>query len=270
MMRFDESISRLLREYVNSDMSALARYIGASEEERIKYLPFDFDYLFIIFLREEDIDRSELNLPNQFDEDTPLDEIIEWLHDNESPFFERFGKWLYYQITNNAGEYITHADLPSWVYFDDPKLVKNQWIVHFTNDADSIYSEGFKHGTDEMEKLGLTTWLSDADKKYGGYNFGYLISDKYKMDHGKYVYGDEAVLFRASGYRFYHNGDEEYQTIFRGATATCIIPLIAGEDHRWSARDRKSGNSLFESDDIDAVIKWVINNYEQYRKVLHR
>lgn len=267
-MKFNEHIDLLLKEYVNSDMSALARYVGSSKEERIEFLPSKYAYLLSHFLDDVEVSKSELGVS---DEDAEDDEIVDELEQNKSDYYKQFGEWLYDKVLADGDELIPETDLPSWVYFDDPKLVKNQWLVHFTkNDSSSIAEDGFIYGVDDIEKLGLTTWIDEDDKRSGGYNFAYLVTDKFKMERGKYVYGNEAVLFRASGYRFYHNSDEEYQTIFRGDTATCIIPIIAGEEDRWSVRNILNGDSLFENNKIDAVIKWTINNYDQYRKVLHR
>ena len=125
-----------------------------------------------------------------------------------------------------------------------------------------------------MSKLGLTTHLGDFDKKYGGYNFAYLLSDFVRYAKGDYSrgsrgykYGDEAVIFRASGIKVWHHGDQEPQVIFYGNTATNIIPITSGENAEWAIYG-KNRRVLFENDDLQRVVNWLINNFDQYRKRL--
>lgn len=61
-MKFNEKIKLLLKEYVNSDMSVLARYIGSSEESCIQSLPNQYPELLQDFLDDEDIHISELDI----------------------------------------------------------------------------------------------------------------------------------------------------------------------------------------------------------------
>ena len=252
---------RLLKEYIESNVISLRNYMNMSEDAKKEYLPEMFYWHFDNFLDETGID---------FPYEDDLLEVVEGLQRSNPELYKQFAEWLYKGVQNMSLN-IADSDYPAWSFFDFRGLVKNQWLIHFTNDADSIAKEGFKYGVDEMDKLGLTCHLSDFDKKYGGYNFAYTINDyvRYaKSGQGRYTfkYGDEAVIFRASGIKLWHWGDEEPQVIFYGNTARDIISITSGENAAYGVRSKRTGVKLFESDEFDAVVNWIIKNYNQYRK----
>lgn len=275
-----------LNEFITKDEVYLKDYFSMPENVRKEYLPHEYYYLFDDFLAETGIDFTrpkETVQSNYADEDTEeVDmfdndaELMNWLEGNNREVYDAFANYLYDKIINNNLP-IPDSEYPAWSYFDDnPKVVKNQWLIHFTNDADGIAREGFKYGVDDMTKLGLTTHLSDFEKKYGGYNFAYLLKDFMRYGKGDwrsnrrgFKYGSEAVLFRASGIELWHHGDQEPQVIFYGKTATNIIPITNGEQYNWAVRNNKNGRIFFESDDLENVVKWIVKNYDQYRKYLH-
>jgi hypothetical protein len=158
---------------------------------------------------------------------------------------------------------------------DDDKIVKNKWLIHFTNNAEEIAREGFTKGVNDITKLGLTTRLSDIDKQFGGYNFAYLLGDyvKYSREmYSGYKYGKEAVLFRASGIKTNHSGDREPQVIFYGNTAKNIIPIKKtnkGEYGEYGIYDMRDGKLLYENNNLSKVVNWVVKNYDQYRSRLY-
>lgn len=272
----------LIKEFLNREELYLKDYLSMSEESKKQYLPHEYSYFFEDFLVEKDIDfeppkefvpSDTMDEPDEevdmFDNDI---ELIIWLENNNKEIYNKFADYLYKKIINNTLP-IPESEYPAWAYFsDDPVIIKNQWLIHFTSDAESVSRDGFKYGVDEMEKLGLTTHLGEFDKKYGGYNFAYLISDfnsyaKGRYSRGKrgYKYGDEAVLFRASGIKVWHHVDEEPQVIFYGNTARNIIPIVNGDNADWAIKN-KNGRIIFENDDLERVVYWVLKNYEQYRK----
>lgn len=270
----------LLKEYISNQMIYLKDYFSMPESSKKAYLPHEYNYFFEDFLIEEDIDfeqPKEIKQSNYADEpeeyvdmfDSSV-ELIIWLENNNKELYDKFSDYLYNKIMNNELP-IPEEEYPAWAYFDDnPILIKNQWLIHFTNNADSIAYEGFKYGAEDISKLGLTTRLSEFDKKYGGYNFSYLLSDfkKYGIrNRGGYKYGDEAVIFRASGIKLYHYGDEEPQVIFYGNTAKDIIAITKGDNSDYSIKS-KDDKILFENDDLETVVNWLIKNYNQYRKKL--
>lgn len=256
----------MLKEYVTNDMIYLRDYFKMSEEQKKSGLPYEFYYFFDKFKRDEGVD---VEIPEDVDEY----ELPEWLEINDKETFNSFADYLYGKITDYTLD-IAASEYPAWSYFDDnPKLIKNTWLIHFTDDADGIARNGFKYGVTEIDKLGMTTNLAEFDKKYGGYNFAFRADNfnrHYKSRHGwrgEPKYGREAVLFRASGMELYHYGDEEPQVIFYGNTARNIIP-ITDRDRKWAVYSRYNGRLLFEDDDLEKVVYWVIRNYEQYRRQL--
>jgi len=277
-----ESLSEqeLLNEYITNNEIYLRDYLSMPESNRKNYLPHDYYYFFDDFLVETDSDFERpkdtresdyIDEPNEdvdiFDNDL---ELMTWLENNDRDTYDRFAKYLYDKIDNNTLP-INDSEYPAWSYFDDnPMLVKNQWLIHFTDNANDVASDGFKYGVDDMTKLGLTTHLGEFDKKYGGYNFAYLLSDfpKYATGNyrsGKYKYGKEAVVFNASGIKVWHHGDQEPQVIFYGNTAKNIIPITSGENSEFAIYG-KNNRILFENDDLEKVVTWLTENYQQYRK----
>lgn len=271
-----------LNEYISQDEIYLKDYFSMSEKSKKAYLPHEYHYFFDDFISEEDIDFQtpreivQTNYADEPEEEIDMfdntDELMTWLENNDKETYNAFADYLYKKITHNKLP-IPESDYPAWAYFDDnPVIVKNQWLIHFTDNAADVALGGFKYGVSEMEKLGLTTHLGEFDKKYGGYNFAYLLSDFSKYAPGGhrntgYKYGKEAVIFRASGIKVWHHSDEEPQVIFYGNTATNIIPITEGEDLKWSIRN-KNNRILFESDELENIVSWLVKNYDQYRKSL--
>lgn len=168
-----------------------------------------------------------------------------------------------------------HSDImgdprsPTFLHMDFTQIVKNQWLIHFTDSASDVASSGFQFGMPEPWALGLTTHLNESAKESGGYNFAYLLRDynKYGSSRGRWKYGKEAVVFRASGVEVYHYGDNEPQVIFDGSTAKDIIPIWHNEEG-WTVSNKSTGGAFHASDDLDNVVQWLVNNYNQYKNVL--
>jgi hypothetical protein len=262
MKHFIKTLLRenLLNEYLTQDMVSLKRYFSMTDEEKKSYLPHEYPYEFDRFVDEEDIDT---NIEGE------TYEISDILFNKNPELYNRFADWLFREIEQNTLN-VPDSDYPAWSYFDNPRLVKNQWLIHFTDDAQSIARQGFKYGVDEVDKLALTTHLGDFEKKYGGYNFAYDVERYHRYAYSNrgrgFKYGEEAVIFRASGIELWHYGDEEPQVIFYGNTARNLIPIIRGENADWAIYNTKSGRILYENDDFDKVVVWVLRNYIQYRK----
>jgi hypothetical protein len=154
-------------------------------------------------------------------------------------------------------------------------LPRTTWLVHFSDNADSIAAEGFKYGIDQMDKLGLTTYMGDQAKKYGGYNFAFLAGRRYDQNaayEGKY--GKSAVIFQNSGVVVSHHADEEEQVIFHGTDVDPrnIVLLERGEDgwqvmSKYNPRVRNSGRPVFRGE-YKACVAWVMQHFAQYRRAL--
>lgn len=261
------NLKYILSEYISNEEILLKKYFETPISVKKEYLAEEYSFLVDDFLEERDItleyDRDNSQLEHY--------EVVEWMKRNSPDIFEEFCDYLYTRIVFMDLP-ISPSEYPAWAYFDDRvELIKNQWLIHFTRSADEIGEDGFKYGVDDMTRLGLTTHMGEFEKKFGGYNFAYTLSDFHKYGYkgyNQYKYGTEAVIFRASGIKVWHNTDNEYQVIFYGNTARTIIPITEGEDSSWSVKDIKTKNVLYEHDDLRKVVEWVFKNYNQYRKRL--
>lgn len=249
-----------LNEYLTNDGVSLLRYFSQTDEEKKQNLPYAYNYQYLF---------------EEFVIDNDIDYDVDEFEDVPEEYFNEYAEWLFSKIEGGSLN-VEPSEYPAWSYLSNPTLIKNQWLIHFTDDATGIADNGFIYGVDDIDKLGLTTHLSQFEKKYGGYNFSYLLSDfvKYgKSNRGwdnNFKYGKEAVIFRASGVKLYHHGDEEPQVIFYGNTATNIIPITSGENSKFGVYSSKSGNLLYESDDMEYVVKWIVQNINQYQKQLFK
>lgn len=261
-------VEQVIQEYLSREMVSLKDYFSQSEESKKSYLPHTYYELFDEYLEQYDIDFEK---PDGYEDY----ELMDFLKTENPDLYKEFAEYLYDEITNRRLP-INDTEYPAWSFFDDsPEIIKNQWLIHFTDEAKSIAEEGFLYGVDEADKLGLTTQLSEFDKKYGGYNFAYTLTDFVRYAGGGwrnkgYKYGDEAVIFNASGIKLLHYGDEEPQVIFYGNTAKNIIPITYGKDTDWGVYSVKTDKLLYENDELEKVVEWVVKNYNQYRKELVR
>jgi hypothetical protein len=264
MQFIKETIEQILKEYVTNEMIHLKDYFNMSDEQKKNNLPHEYPWFVKDFIEEEDID---IDIP----EDMESIDILEWIEREHKEIFDQYAEYLYKKIDDHElGIY--DAEYPAWSFFDSPRLIKNQWLIHFTDDADSIASNGFTRGVSEIEKLGLTTSLGEFDKKYGGYNFAYRADNfsRYaKLNWNEYKYGKEAVLFRASGMELWHYSDQEPQVIFYGNTARDIIPITSDYySGNYAVYGSNSDRPLYQNEDLEKVVYWVIRNFVQYRKEL--
>lgn len=84
---------------------------------------------------------------------------------------------------------------PSWFVLSKPQIVKNQWLIHFTNNAEAIAGGGFKHGVSDLTRLGgALSNAIDAKRATGKFNFAYLLSESNFREGLKY--GHEAVVIQ--------------------------------------------------------------------------
>lgn len=190
--------------------------------------------------------------------------------------------------------------------YDGKEIIKNEWMVHFSEIKKSanIASNGFTLGNSYDSDSKQVTYNRLKDE--GGYNYAYLATDilQYWEDGGQlmgmqpfkdYLMNerqDSFVMFKGNGFRFYHDGDGEEQVVFNSIQpgtkvlimylygSYCVMdstkprfksnaqnPIQKGEGGT-SLENPKNymGNILYHSVEIEKVIKWVMTNYEQYRK----
>jgi hypothetical protein len=259
----------LVTEYLEREIAQLRDYFSMSEEERKIDLVHTYSHMLEDYIIEDDVD---FDWPvDEFGEKEPDYQIVNnYLYNGNKDtreFIRGFGDYLYKKIVDDD---LLDMDTPTWAYYSGkPEIVKNQWLIHFVgpNVVDDIAENGFTRGVSDMYRLGLTRWLPEEEKDRGGFNFAYLLQDFYK--YGGEKYGREAVIFRASGVRVWHIGDEEYQVIFFGKGAKDRIPIKSSDEHYWAIADR-DGKNIYGHDDLRKVVEWVSRNYDQYRGVIVR
>ena len=178
---------------------------------------------------------------------------------------------------------------------DGKEIVHNEWMVHFSDYADKIAKEGFTKGNDYDGKLKSATY--QRGKTEGGYNYAYLASDVIGGKGYKFLdYLKERetpfVMFKGNGYRFHHNQDEENQVVLNNIQKGTMVfvrrlydqwCVLSTANPNWKKRTKDINprpederfamynprniieGILYSDDDIDKVIKWVMNNFDQYR-----
>lgn len=178
---------------------------------------------------------------------------------------------------------------------DGKEIVHNEWMVHFSDYADKIAKEGFTKGNDYEGKLKSATY--QRGKTEGGYNYAYLASDVIGGKGYKFLdYLKERetpfVMFKGNGYRFHHNQDEEDQVVLNNVQKGTMVfvrrlydqwCVLSTANPNWKNRTKDINprpederfamynprniieGILYSDDDINKVIKWVMNNFDQYR-----
>jgi len=252
-------LKSLLLEYINKPVSVLKRYITKTEEEIKIELGLHEDCLEFLGIYYPSIYQQYKN--NDYGESSEL--LMK-----EYP--EIFKKWCNFLYKKHRSYDDFEPGYPTWNYVEYRSIVKNQWLIHFSDTAQNIYyDQRFSRGVDDYTRLGLTTSLSENEKDFGGYNFGYLLSDyqRYGKERKRFKYGKEAVLFKASGIQVWHYSDSEPQVIFWGPSAFDIVYIRedrnTGDYYVYSRKH----NSPF-SGDFDDCVDWVINNFNQYKRIL--
>ena len=184
-------------------------------------------------------------LQQVLDEDGDFDDLVERMEDDEETdeiieaINERDPNWLVRWHDDAGPEMMQNnaSETPSFMFFDDPKVVKDGWWVHFTNDARDIERSGFAYGESDPMQLGLTTWKSKEAKRGPGYVFAFDPRYAVERNFGGWAhsttgkYGREAVVFRADAVTAYHHGDEEDQAISWGPEAKDIHAVYFDGEH---------------------------------------
>ena len=182
---------------------------------------------------------------------------------------------------------------------DGKEIVHNEWMVHFSDYADKIAKEGFTQGNDYDGKLKSATY--QRGKTEGGYNYAYLASDVIGSKGSKFLdYLKERetpfVMFKGNGYRFHHNQDEENQVVLNNIQKDTMVfvrrfydqwCVLSTANPNWKNRTKDINPKpederfamynprniiegiLYSDDDIDKVIKWVMNNFDQYHNKIN-
>lgn len=262
--KYIKNNTKQLNEYLDNEHDIpLKKYLSLSDYEKEEDLIYRFSYLLLDFFEEEldngtmDEDDIEIVNASNGDDYTLIDQI---LNGDLNKYYQDFLRYIQRKVD--------YYEMPAHQSFEESIPVKNEWLIHFTSDALGIARNGFEYGTDDMDSLNYTN-ASVTDGKSEGYDFAYTIDDYerfYKGYSGNPKYGNEAVLFQASGIKTWHYGDEEYQVIFWGRNAKNIIPIQQNSDGEWTVFSSKTGRELAKFETLEEIVNWVLNNKEQYRK----
>ena len=262
----------------NKELTKLKDYLIMSDDDRALTIPYSFkqylqeyiDYFStdIKYGYNEELDEQYVNEYYQLNSKLKgsIDDKLKQIKNKYPKLLKEIGYKMWFDLKTEQFD-IQPEDLPAWLFFEDIEDYKNNWLIHFTNYADNISKEGFKYGMKDIESLGLTTLLP---KNTNGYNFAYDITEfkKFGLEHNKYKYGNQAVMFVADGIKAYHNKDFENQVIFVGKKAKNIIPITPSDAKLWSIKNKKTNEIIIESDDLNDIVKWVIKNYNKYKKLI--
>ena len=130
------------------------------------------------------------------------DELIEFLENNKK---ERrsFAKWLIDELKNVKVKIhdLRLEDYPAWATLEYKQDFNNDYVIHFTDNAELIATQGFKYGVSNIEKIATTNLVSKQEKSKGGFNFGFLLKDiqtvnEYLKNSHQYSYGENFVIFK--------------------------------------------------------------------------
>ena len=267
-------ITDILFEKYTEDNGALHRYLRAEHE----FDPYSQWYLVCEWIENNDLldDVSEIL-------GEPIESADE-LNEYDPDIFVKFPKEWKSDIADYVNNWLEqHApeELPSSSYLStsDKRLLPAQtWLVHFSDDAETIAEKGFTIGMQDMSKLGLTTRYKNtsSEKSGGGYNFAFIANSRYaKWAASERKYGKDCVMFQNSGVRAFHYSDEEEQIIFYGKDVDpkMIILLRNNGDNEWivTAKNptrRVDYDSRLYVSDFESCVKWVMAHYQTYRKKL--
>jgi hypothetical protein len=246
---------KILLEYVDNDILSLKKYLEtpddvkrriAAQDDSDKLLNFLF---FKVRVHPEQIFGTD-NL-------TPL-QMLGRLEKERPDIFSLFCDY----VIERQGILSGFSPLRGWFLFTPPiDIVKNGWLIHFTASPQKIAEEGFKYGVDNFDDIASSRRSTDEGGKF---SYAYMITDFSGYDTD--VYGKDAVLFRASGIRAYHDADEEYQVIFKRESAKDIVPIFF-EDDKYSVKS-KDGKIIKTAKSARELVGWIQDNHMQYKKII--
>lgn len=269
MKYFKNYDTHALFENVNEDTVKLFNYLNLSNKDKYIDLSLRKSALLNTFLDENY--SYELNEDESSIIDSNLNDLdkVKAMSNN---FKIAFGEW----ILENVNYLKLQSSMPTWFYLTNPSIIKNQWIIHLTDNPYSIMSRGFVHGTEDISNLGLTKFTKKELKKNGGINFGYTAEDfhkygydSYNKGHGihNFKYGSGIVIFKTSGVRAYHKTDEEFQVLFLGKDVKDMMVIDYNEElKKWFIKN-EFDEVLVSKKSIEEITDWLnINEYQINKK----
>jgi hypothetical protein len=239
-MKYIKNLSQFLVERLNSAegrrMMQLVDYFDKTIEEKEEELPEFFDNNYPQIFENWCMDNSEyfLDMEGYDSEEEALENVIYPTTHYELNYYpeaekayKEFLVGVVDDVFKNNSYDLDLCVLPLYVTYTHEGDVEDDWLVHFTGEKESqesILKSGYFNGISEMKNLAITAaaneWVDD------GYCFSFSLNDigyNFKSDYSHY--GEYGILFKSSGIKLYHNGDDEIQTIFIGNQVSNLIPF---------------------------------------------
>lgn len=260
---------QVLNEYLDKDyMIPLKRYLNMSDEDKAYECAGRLPWLLKDFI-ENNSEAYEIidELIGMGKLDSDVLEMDSW------DMAEAVGPLFNGELAQFAEEFISYVsqngntEVPLFVVADYEKDVKNEWLVHMTDNLSGVSHEGFNVGV-SIDELAYTPGRGTTKYKYGpGYNFAFTADDAYHAE--RTGYGKYCILFQASGVQIYHYGDEEKQVIFYGPSARNLIFIYKEEygdySGSWVIKSEITDRLLCHFDYLLGCVNWAIQNFPQYR-----
>jgi hypothetical protein len=166
-------------------------------------------------------------------------------------------------------------EAPSYQMMDFVGKHTNDWVIHFTDNANMIKSFGGMYGGHvDINTIAYTQHHKKNPKdRFGGsffYGFSLDIIDNmidYEISDKMRSYGSDAVLVNTDTIEVFHHGDDEYQCIFHTTDIKHIIPIYSNYDGQWYIED----NNLYEvieADSLPEAIEQFFNNKDRLLPVV--
>ncbi len=230
---------------------------------------YENDYILEEFNEKININNKNIDDSSDINENFEPEDFMKFDKDTQKVIEKKVYNYL---------EQYSPEDLPTYKHASistEKLLPRNTWLIHFTDEPQSIKDNGFKYGIEDINKLGLTTYFNKEYKKDGGYNFAFIpISrDAINAQQGsRPKYGKHAVMFQNSGIEVFHRGDLERQIIFNGSDVkpNDIIVLKSNCDEGdWCVKAQYGKKDYVFSGDFEDVVNWVIKNHTQYKNIIY-
>lgn len=228
-----------------TDLDALKSYLTMPPASKGRDLAANFGQDFLEYL----LHTGEEDLAAVVQAEIDKNEFLDF------PFLETLPDKAFVGFLQNLPEVLTEGPhAPTYLFLDYTQDVADEWLIHGTNSAAAVESEGFTRGVWDYATLGLTTWFKDEVKSDGGFNFAFYAQKFSESDVT--AYGKEAVVFMASGIETWHYSDQQRQIIFLGATAHDIhaIQRSSYGDYYASLGEEEFTGSMQE------CANWIMEN----------
>lgn len=242
-MKYIKNLSQYLFEKLSTangrKMRQLVDYFEKSIEEKEEELPEFFDKHYPNILENWSMENSSyfLELDDYDTEEEAYENIIypeasNELIGNAKKAYKEFLIGVVDNISNNNPYDLDYSMLPLYVTYNYEGDAEDEWLVHFTGNDENIQfilNDKCFRGISNMDNLAITAtadeWVED------GYCFAFDLQNiQYNFRDGGSKYGNSGILFKSSGIKLHHNGDDEIQVVFIGNQVNNMIPFWYDSD----------------------------------------